>query len=213
MAGQPTVFNFDVSIRGEVKWGALGTKITKENLEQRDLQSYALPVESWRVFDDYPTPLPGTSASDDLGVTTGAFGTGVPYIGAGDCKVASVTRYARIFFTLPPEYEDGQTVQIRAACGMLTTIADTSAVVDFECYLAGEDTLKIGSDLVTTAAQNINNLVAGSFEDKVFNISATTLGPGSRLDIRMTITSVDAATVTAVIPAIALVEIQADIKG
>ncbi len=212
MAESPLIFNSPVTVRGELKFGTLGTEILKSNCKQRDLQSYPLPVEAWRVWDAYITAL-GAAASDDLGVTTGAFGTGVPYISAGDVNADNVTRYARILFTLPPEYEDGQTVQIRAACGMLTTVSDTSAEIDFEAYIAGEATLKSGSDLVTTAATSINNLVAGSFEDKVFNLNPATLGPGVRLDIRMKIAAVDAATVGAVIPTVALVEIQCDIKG
>ncbi len=213
MADAPLVINSPLTVRGELKFGALGTQITKTDCKQRDLQSYALPLENWRVWDAYQTPLPGTPAADDLGVVTGVFGTGVPYIGGGDCKAATVTRYARIFFTLPPEYQDGETVVIRAPVGMLTTISDTSAALDFEVYIAGEDTLKVGSDLVTTSPISINNLAAGSFEDRVFVLTPTALGPGVRLDIRMKIAVVDGATVSAVIPAVALVEIQCDIKG
>lgn len=210
---QPQVINTGLTVRGPLIFTSLASPVARANLTQEDLKITPLPFFDWRVWDAVQTLLPGTSASDDIGITAGAFGTGIPYFTCGDCKTITVTRYARTIVTLPPNYVDGQTAQIVASAGMLTTVSDGAATVDFECYIMGDDNLKTGSDLVGTSAQSIKNLAAGSFEDKVFALSATSLGPGVRLDIRMTISSIDAATGTAVTPVVSHVELQLDIKG
>lgn len=180
-------------------------------LSQEPNIEYPIPWTDLRVWDAFQTNLPGTAATDDLSIATGTFGTGVPYVSAGDLKAAgATTRYARFVFQLPPEYEAGQTVTLRFSAGMLTTVADTSCTVDAECYLDGRETVKSGSDLVTTAATSINST---TFANKDFTITPTALTPGDRLDIRIAITCTDAATVTAVTPAIGAIEMLLDIKG
>ena len=205
-----TRFPNNVTVEGDLTiTGSLLPLLPRASLVQADVQAYDLPTTDWRVWDAYQTPL-GTAAADDLGITTGTFSTGLPYITSGDSKATATTRYARILFTLPPEYVAGETVQLRFAAGMLTTISDTSATVDAECYLSARTTLITGSDLVTTAATTINSL---TFTEKVFAITSTSLVPGSVLDIRVKIAITDAATGTAVIGAIAHAELQCDIKG
>jgi len=82
--------------------------------------------------------------------------------------------------------------------------------VDVELYESNLDTTKTGSDLVTTAATTMNSL---TFAAKAFDVTSTTLGPGDFLDIRISIACNDAATGTAVTPAIAHAELVLDIKG
>lgn len=208
-------FTGDVSISGALSVGGaltIGGGVTgqsRSGLTQDDLQSYPLPLEDFRQHDAYQTVL-GSAGSDDLGITTGTFGTGLPYIGSGDSKTVSTTRRARILFTLPPEYVSGETIQLRFAAGMITTVADTSATIDAEVYLSARTTLKSGSDLCTTSAQSINSL---TFAEKTFTINPVGRAAGDVFDIRVTIAIVDAATGTAVIGAIAHAEMQLDIKG
>lgn len=183
----------------------------RSSLTQDDFQVYQLPLERFRVWDAVATTLPGTSATDDLGFITGTFGTAPPYIGTGDVKNTTITRYARIGYCLPPEYVAGQSVRLNVHAGMITTVSSGVATVDVECYkLAQDGTTGVGSDLCTTAATTIKSL---TFSDKPFNITATTLSPGDWLDIRLTINIVDSATATAVIGAILAAEMQLDIKG
>ena len=194
----------DLTVRGTIP------TVPRSSIVQESIAPYLLPPQLWRVWDAFQTAI-ATAGSDDLGVTAGAFATGCPYITAGDNKaLGATTRRARIIFTLPPEYVAGETVQLRAAAGMLTTVADTSCTVDFECYKLNRDTLKTGSDLVTTSATTMNSL---TFGEKVFAVTATSLSPGDILDIRLSITCTDAATGTAVTPALAAVEVQLDVKG
>ncbi len=164
-----------------------------------------------RVWDALGTNLPATPASDDLGLVTGTFASAASYVGTGDVKAAgTTTRYARFFVPIPPTFQGGQeTITVRLIAGMKTTIADTSAVADVEAWRLDTDGTLGAADLCTQAAQSINSLTAAS---KDFNIDPTTLAGGDVLDVRLTITVVDAATVTAVIAALWQIELQADLR-
>lgn len=167
---------------------------------------YAVDLAALRVHDAPATLLPGTSATDDLGLIAGTFGTDPVTVGTGDIKaLGAVTRYARFLFSIPAEYEAGQSITVRLNAGVGTTIADTSATVDVECYLDGA-----GSDRCTTAAQSINSLSAAN---KDFAITATSVVPGSVLDIRIAIIANDGATGTAVVPEINKISLLLDIRG
>lgn len=195
----------DLIVRGNLP------NIPRSSLVQDDFVSFMIPLERFRVWDAYATALPGTSATDDLGLITGTFGTAPPYIGTGDVKNSTVTRYARVGYQLPAEYVAGQSVRLTLHAGMITTVSSGAATVDVECYRMAQDgSTGMGSDLVTTAATTIRSL---TFGDKDFDITSTALSPGDWLDIRVTINIVDSATGTAVIGAILAAEMKLDIKG
>lgn len=184
--------------------------IDRADLSLEQNACYLIPWTYWRVWDAFQTNLPGTAATDDLALIGGTFGTNAPSIQAGDLKAAgATTRYARCVVRIPPEFQTGNSVTIRAHAGMKTTVADTSCTIDFSAYRSDlED--GVGSDLVTTAATSINSLTEA---DKDFVVDSTTLLPGDYLDIRMAITCTDGATVTAVIPFVGSVELLLDIRG
>ncbi len=92
---------------------------------------------------------------------------------------------------------------------MVTTVAGTSATVDVEAYKIGKDNT-LGSDLCATSAQSINSL---TFSNKTFTITAGALAAGDVLDVRLAIAVSDAASGTAVIGAIAGIDLLADVKG
>lgn len=210
MALTQTIPN-NVLIQGQLRVTDGLAGLRRTDLDQEDYAKFALPPQLWRVWDAFATLPPGTSASDDLGVYAGVFGTGNPYLATSDMKtLGSVSRYARTFFQLPPSYVAGQSVRLAATAGMKTAVADVAATLDFECFKAGLDTLVSGSDLVSTAAQSINSLV---FAAKNFEVTAITPAPGDWLDIRATVLVNDAAGASAVIAALAAVELQLDIKG
>lgn len=178
---------------------------------QDDFAVHAVPWTFFRVWDAIATNAPGTSATDDLGLYAGAFGTGVPYLATSDLKAAgSTTRYTRFAFMLPDNYVAGQSVRIRFSAGAITTIADTAMTLDVEVYKSARDSLKTGSDLVTTAAQSINSV---TFADTNFDLTVSGLSPGDWLDVRIALLVNDAATATAVIGAIGAVEMLIDVKG
>lgn len=208
MATQKIEGDMTLSGRLQVRGGIIGQN--RDGLNQDVLYPFPLELQDFRVWDAFQTPL-GSAGSDDLGITAGAFGTGCPYITSGDVKAAgAVTRYARTMFTLPAEFDPGQSMTITLRAGMITTIADVSATVDVEVYKSGGNGLVSGSDLCTTSALSINSL---TFADNIFTITSTGLIVGDVLDIRIKIATSDSATVTAVIAAIAAAQADLDIKG
>jgi hypothetical protein len=201
----------DLEVTGDVKYGgALVPGLARSNLDQDDLSPFPVPFTDFRVHDALQTVLPGTSASDDLGLYGGTFGTSQPLIRTYDVKAAgSLNLYARALVRLPAEYQAAETVKLRLKAGMVTTVADTACTVDVEAYKVGKDN-SLGADICATSATTMNSL---TFADKDFTITASTLSPGDVLDVRVKIAVNDAATVTAVIAAIGGIDLLADIKG
>lgn len=200
----------DVVIQGDLKVNGDLPEISRDALLQDDSQVYLVPWEAWRVWDAFGTNLPATPATDDLGLIGGTFGTNAPSIQTGDLKAAgATTRYARCVVRVPAEFVTGQTVSIRTHAGMKTTAADVSATVDFEMYRSDKED-GVGSDLVTTAATDINSTTE---VDAGFAVNSSTILPGDYLDIRMAVAVNDGATATAVIGFIGSVALLFDIKG
>lgn len=205
-----TTFSNDVRIQGDLKVTGSIPKPNRSDLVQDNNQVYTVPLTQFRVHDALHTNLPGTAADDDLALATGTLGTDAPKLSAGDLKAAgATTRYGRVQVPLPPEYQDGETVTLRVSAGMETTVADTSATVDVECYEVDREG-GVGSDLCTTSAQDINSL---TFANADFTITPTGLSAGDLLDIRLAVAVNDAATGTAVTAVIGQVELLLDIKG
>ena len=184
--------------------------IARSKLAQDTNQPFSIPLTDLRVHDAVQTVLPGTPATDDLGLDSGTFGTEAMHVTAGDLKAAgATTRYARCKIALPAEYDDAETVSIRIIAKMETTVADTSCTVDVEAYEVAND-LTVGADLCTTAATSMNSLTAANYD---FAITATSLVAGDELDVRIAIACNDGATGTAVEPVISSIKLLADIKG
>lgn len=180
----------------------------RSSLVQDDDQPYPIELAALRVWDAPQTNIPGTPASDDLGLIYNTFGTAPPSVETGDLKAAgATTRRVGFQFQVPPEYVAGQSITLRLNAGMKTTVADTSATIDAEVHRNGA-----GADLVATAAQSINSLTAAN---KDFVITPTTVVPGDILDVRVSIAVNDAATATPVIGKwnIAASALLLDIKG
>ena len=157
------------------------------------------------------TPLPGTPATDDLGLVGGTFGVATPSVRSEDLKTAGATnKYARFLVQLPWEYAAAQAVRLRFMAGMITTVADNTATLDCEVYKLQDDPDNaIGSDLVSTAATTINST---TFSNIDFTLNASGLSPGDILDVRVTAAVNDAATGTAVIAGITSAKLLADVR-
>jgi hypothetical protein len=201
----------DVVIDGGLQLtGTLTPGLARTNLAQDNLVVYPVPFEHLRVHDALQTVLPGTSATDDLGLYGGTFGTSQPLVRTYDVKTVGATSlYARAMVRLPAEYQAAETVKFRISFGMVTTVADTSCTIDVEAYRVGKAN-SLGSDICATAATSMNSL---TFSDKDFTITAASLSPGDLLDVRFRITCTDAAGATAVIGAIGGIDLLCDVKG
>lgn len=202
----------DAIIQGSlILTGSLNSNIARSNLAIEAAAVYPLPWTAWRVWDALATLLPGTPASDDLGLIGGTWGTNTPSIQTGDLKNAgATTRYARTQFQLPPEYVTGQAVTLRLHSGMLTTVASSAATIDLEAYKSNRESLVSGSDLCSTAAQSINSL---TMADKDFTINPSGLVAGDTLDLRIAIAVNDSGTGTAVIGCLGSAEMLLNIRG
>lgn len=184
----------------------------RADLNQESLTPFDMPPESWRIYDNMDALLPDPpTTGDDIGIVSGTFGSATPSMQTRDVKAAGAApHYARRMFQLPHNYVAGETVTIRLHAGMVTTVADTTATVDVECYKSDNEGGVSGSDLCTTSATTCNSLTDA---DKDFTITPTSLSPGDWLDIRIAIHINDAATVTAVKGIIGRVQLLCDTKG
>lgn len=187
--------------------------ITRDQFAVRSLAEYQIPWDAWRVHDAYQTNLPGTPATDDLGLIGGTFGTASPMIQTEDlAQAGATTSYARAQVHLPADYEDGDAVQINVRAGMVTTISDGTATVDFEVYKIDKQGT-VGSDIMSTGATSINSLLSASSADLEFIIDETGLVRGDTLDVRMALDVSDALTGTPVIAAVSYVALACDVRG
>jgi hypothetical protein len=183
--------------------------IEPSKLGQKVLAEYVVPIEAFKTWDAVASNLPASAASDDLGLVTGTWLTNSVRITAGDCKnLGATTRRAYFSIPIPPNYDDGETIQVRIRAAMETTLASTACTVDLEAVVASSGTPT--ADLVTTAAQSMNSLTAANFD---FTITAASVDPGQLLECRLSISCNDTATATAVVPAIYKVSLLADTRG
>ena len=182
--------------------------ISPTKIAQRVLAESVVPLVDAKTWDAVATNLPAAAASDDLGLVTGTWATNPVRITAGDVKALNSTRRLYFAVPIPANYEDGQTIQVRIRAKMETTVADTSCTLDLEAYVGSSGSL--GSDLVTTPAQSMNSLTAASYD---FTINATGVDPGDLLECRLSIAYNDAATATAVTPAIYKIVLLCDTRG
>lgn len=211
--GSSTSLPGDLIVPGDIRLnGRISPPIAKSNILQlTELQPYPIPLTEFRVWDAMQTLLPGTPSADDLGLVGGAFATATPSLRSEDLKAAGATnKRARVLVQLPWDYVAGESVTLRFKAGMITTIANTSATLDCEAFKLQEDPDDaIGSDLVSTAAQNMNSL---TFSNIDFVITPTSLSPGDILDVRITVAVNDGATATAVIAGITSAKLLVDVR-
>ncbi len=181
--------------------------ILTTQLAERSLRRHHVSLFDARVWDAVATYLPATGGSDDLGLYTGtASGTVANQIKTGDVKTVGCVRKARFLVPIPGDYIDGETLNIIATAGMETTVSDGATEVDINCYkvqVSGD----VSVDLCATAAQSCKNLTAA---EKSFSITSYDLEAGDMLDVMVTLTVVDAATVGAVIARLSALILEGD---
>jgi hypothetical protein len=209
----PVTIPGDLVVAGSIRVnGTISPPLAKSGiLALAELQAFPVPLTDFRVWDAMQTNLPGTPATDDLGLVGGTFGTATPSLRSEDLKTLGATnKRARVLVQLPWEYQSGQSVTLRFKAGMITTAADGSATLDCEAYKLQDDPDDaIGSDLVSTSATTMNSTAFGNID---FTITPTSLSPGDILDVRVTCAVSDAASAAAVIAAISSVKLLCDVR-
>ena len=187
---------------------ASGSGFTRSQLAQEAASVYPVAWSDLRVWDNLTAALPQSAGTDDLAIIEGTFGTDAPTVQTSNAGTGTVTQYARFTFTLPPEYDNQETVALRLRAGMITAISDDTATVDVQCYKEDGDG-GVGSDLCATAAQTINSLTKA---DKDFTITSSGLASGDTLDVRIAVAITDSGTAT-VIGEISQVAFLLDVRG
>ena len=71
-------------------------QINRSNLVQEDDSLFGVALDALKVWDDLNANLPGTAASDDLGIIEGTWGTDAPTVQSSDAKATTVTQRARV---------------------------------------------------------------------------------------------------------------------
>jgi len=185
-------------------------QIRRADLSQDEVKLYPIPFTSLRVFDAITTLLPNAGGTDDLGLIGGTHGSATPSLQSSDFGGSTIGQKARFLWQLPPEYDAGQTIQIMAHGGMLTTVADTTATIDFSVFKSDNEAGVDGSDLVETVAQSINSL---TLADKIFTLTGSGLQPGDWLDVLMTFDGVDSGDAGVMKGIISMLAFRLDIRG
>jgi len=183
-------------------------QLTPEMHARRALNALPLSLTDLRKWDALEQILPFTPATTYLGLASGTYGSSPPQAATGDCKATTTTRRARLLVALPDNYVADGGCQIRAIAGMKTTVADTSATILVEAYQLNDDGT-LSANLVSTGALSINSLTLAS---KDFVLDPSTLSPGDRLDVRVSIAIVDAASATAVIGVLHALKLRCDLQ-
>jgi hypothetical protein len=82
------------------------------------LRPYAIPLNTLRIWNDFDSFLPETAATDDIGITEGAYGTDAPSLTSIDFKATSTEAFGRVQVPVPADYVAGQpiTVVVDAIC-------------------------------------------------------------------------------------------------
>ena len=157
--------------------------------------SNVVDLTDLRVWNAFATNLPGTAATDDLGLVTLASTVGTDWdvavqtsdldnIGTG------VPFYAAFVHTLPATYVSGGAISVVINCGMITSVAGTSCTIDVQAFLLRAP----AADLCITAAQDMNSLTAAN---KTFVCTPTGLVAGGQILIRVAILATDTAATAA----------------
>lgn len=205
-----------LAIRGtlDASSGTLTLKddqVARAKLAREDESQVGIDLANFRVWDNMTAFLPQASATDDLGLIEGTWGTDAVTLQTADQKAngTPTATYGRKRVKLTNEYILGETLKLRVRGGMITTVSDTTATVDLEVYVSDGDGAQ-GSDLCATAATSINSLTKANVD---FTITAGSLAYGDILDIRLAITIEDGATATAVIGEVSDFKMLRDIRG
>ena len=203
----------DIVFTGEIEFTGPLSGVNRSALTEESNAVFVIRAQDWRVFDNMASLLPTAGATDDLGIVEGTHGTSTPTLQTEDLKAEGgnpTLNKARTVYPLPESYIDGQSVTLRFHAGMLTAIADDAATLDVSVFKSDGEGGVSGADLYTGAALSINSL---TLADKDFELTSTGLATGDELDILITTSVSDAASVDAVIATVTKTKVLIDIKG
>lgn len=154
---------------------------------QADVQktyTVAIPLTDFRVHDAFQTVLPGTAATDDLGIKTATIGTNFSNLNAA-ASAASVVQEGVALVTVPPNYQAGSSLSLSIPWTR-SNAAEVAATLDVKVFRAAAPTV----DLYAGAAVDVNAAASGT---AAFALTSTALVPGEQLLVNLIATLDDTA--------------------
>jgi hypothetical protein len=182
--------------------------IARSALTQDALKPYTVPLTQMQAT--------GTGAqlgaaagtpSGAMGLTVGTYGSATPLVVGEAASGNSKTDYCRFQFTLPGEYDAGETITLRVRAER-TGALNVSGTIDASVYLS-DGGGGLGSDLCATSVQT----VTASFANYDFVVTPTGLVAGDTLDIQLTAVANDTGATNNKLVAIGAVQVLLDVKG
>lgn len=178
------VFRVTLDASGVRQWTLVASNNTEAYLERAVLT--AIPLETFRVHDNYTANLPSVAADDDdLELLSPTIGTTAPAITA-TVSNATVTKEAIVAAVVPTDYVAGTAISI-VIPWLRTDAATTSATLDLTAFRAAAPTV----DICATAAQDINAAASGT---ATFVLTPTDVVPGEQILLNLLVAVVDATT-------------------
>lgn len=194
----PANLNFTITPTGLAAGDHLIIRLSFAGTDGTDAGAMIPEISAVNLIVGTTAAVTAAASGDDMALVTGTPGTDAPTLQGVDFGGTTSDEKAAFEFVLPQEYRAGAAITVRVKAGLLTTVADTSATLDVECWKDAGDG-SVGADICATAAQSINSL---TMANKDFTITPTGIVPGDRLVIRLSFAGVDSGDLGIMIPEI-----------
>lgn len=153
---------------------------TRENMFTES-QILRVPLTQARNADG--TTIAGSAGSGVFGISSGGWGSGTLALVGEAASGNTKTSTTLVALSVPENaqetaYDTGSKSWTISIDARVSVIAATSATLDIEAYRSDHNNGVSGSDLVTTAAQDINS---ATWATKTFTLTATNIEPGDTL--------------------------------
>ncbi|MEM8493765.1 MAG: capsid cement protein [Planctomycetota bacterium] len=192
-----------IEILPTVNSAAGGT--ARSGLTQDALAKYAIPLEDCAQPTAPYNALPPTPTTSLWGYVAGTHGTSAPALRTADFGGTSSAAALRVTWTVPPEYDPGESLTFQVNAEFLT-VPDANDTIDIVAVRRADPS----TDLYAGSAQQVGDTAA----NELFVLDATNVVVGDVIDIVLTANFSDsgnaAADITGQINEIAML---ADIKG
>ena len=192
----------DVTGVTTVSGGVAAGGIARTALTEDALAVFDLPIRNWMAEDGAVLGI-----AEEAGTFFVQDGTNQMYLQGEVSNNETEVSVMKTSFTLPENYVDGATINIRAVVDVTGAGTLGTCTVDFSVFKQDNDGA-IGSDLVTTSA----TAVTADSGAKDFVVTPTGIVSGDVLSIKLT-TSIQETAATAIQAIITKTQMLLDVKG
>ena len=185
-----------------VAGGIAAGGVARTALAEDALAVFDLPIRNWMAEDGAVLGI-----AEEAGTFFVQDGTNQMYLQGEVSNNETEVSVMKTSFTLPENYVDGATINIRAVVDVTGAGTLGTCTVDFSVFKQDNDGA-IGSDLVTTSA----TAVTADSGAKDFVVTPTGIVSGDVLSIKLT-TSIQETAATAIQAIITKTQMLLDVKG